>query len=229
MFPLSLQSIISNQMRPRRLRGAWFSRLLRHPARRRSGSILSPGTHTGYMWELSTTVTVLEFTCTPSTPRAQNVSQRIQLTLNVEKLRDIDWHVCNTVAGRAEVERFSWQLLIFTNNASSTNSSNNSACSLVVEIAGNLHHQHYRRHHHRISLWHDRKLPHSHPINNSIQHITAGDEQFVTCSIKYNAIAMLIFTYSSATRNASYRPYNGIAANSSFIRSYQKLNNTSPL
>jgi len=48
MFPLSLQSIISNQMRPRRLRGAWFSRLLRHPARRRSGSILSPGTHTGY-------------------------------------------------------------------------------------------------------------------------------------------------------------------------------------
>jgi len=46
MFPLSLQSIISNQMRPRRLRGAWFSRLLRHPVRRRSGSILSPGTHT---------------------------------------------------------------------------------------------------------------------------------------------------------------------------------------
>jgi len=48
MFPLLLQSVISNQMRPRRLRGAWFSRLLRHPARRRSGSILSPGTHTGY-------------------------------------------------------------------------------------------------------------------------------------------------------------------------------------
>jgi len=48
MFPLSLQSIISNQMRPRRLRGAWFSHLLRHPARRRSGSILSPGAHTGY-------------------------------------------------------------------------------------------------------------------------------------------------------------------------------------
>jgi len=47
MFPLSLQSIISNQMRPRRLRGALFSRLLRHPARRRSGSILSPGMHTG--------------------------------------------------------------------------------------------------------------------------------------------------------------------------------------
>jgi len=43
MFPLSLQSIISNQMRPWRLRGAWFSRLLRHPARRQSGSILSPG------------------------------------------------------------------------------------------------------------------------------------------------------------------------------------------
>jgi len=42
MFPLLLQSIISNQMRPRRLRGAWFSRLLRHPARRWSGSILSP-------------------------------------------------------------------------------------------------------------------------------------------------------------------------------------------
>jgi len=47
MFPLLLQTIISNQMRPRRLRGAWFSRLLRHPARRRTGSILSPGTHTG--------------------------------------------------------------------------------------------------------------------------------------------------------------------------------------
>jgi len=47
MFPLSLQSIISNQMRPRRLRGAWFSRLLWHPARRQSGSILSPGTHRG--------------------------------------------------------------------------------------------------------------------------------------------------------------------------------------
>jgi len=47
LFPLSLQSIISHQMRPRRLRGAWFSRLLRHPARRWSGSILSPGIHTG--------------------------------------------------------------------------------------------------------------------------------------------------------------------------------------
>jgi len=46
MFPLLLQTVTSNQMRPRRLRGAWFSRLLRHPARRRSGSILSPGTHT---------------------------------------------------------------------------------------------------------------------------------------------------------------------------------------
>jgi len=46
MFPLLLQRIISNQMRPRRLRVAWFSRLLRHPARRWSGSI-SPGTHTG--------------------------------------------------------------------------------------------------------------------------------------------------------------------------------------
>jgi len=45
MFPLLLQSIISNQMRPRKLRGVWFSRLLRHPARRQSGSILSPGTH----------------------------------------------------------------------------------------------------------------------------------------------------------------------------------------
>jgi len=44
MFPLLLQTIISNQMRPQRLRGAWFSRLLRHPARRQSGSILSPGT-----------------------------------------------------------------------------------------------------------------------------------------------------------------------------------------
>jgi len=47
MFSLSLQSIISNQMRPRRLRGAWFSRLLWHSARRRSGSVLNPGTHTG--------------------------------------------------------------------------------------------------------------------------------------------------------------------------------------
>jgi len=47
MFPLLLQTIISNQMRPRRLRGAWFSRLLRHPTRRRSGSILRPRTHTG--------------------------------------------------------------------------------------------------------------------------------------------------------------------------------------
>jgi len=43
MFPLLLQTFTSNQMMPRRLRGAWFSRLLRHPARRRSGSILSPG------------------------------------------------------------------------------------------------------------------------------------------------------------------------------------------
>jgi len=41
-------------MRPWRLRGAWFSRLLRHLARRRSGSILSPGTHTGYSsWSLA--------------------------------------------------------------------------------------------------------------------------------------------------------------------------------
>jgi len=56
MFPLSLQSIISNQMRPRRLRGAWFSRLLRHPARRRSGFILSPGTHTGFQWSVITAV-----------------------------------------------------------------------------------------------------------------------------------------------------------------------------
>jgi len=47
MFPLSLQSIISNQVRPRRLKGAWFSRLLRHLASKQSGSILSPGTHTG--------------------------------------------------------------------------------------------------------------------------------------------------------------------------------------
>jgi len=40
MFSLSLQSIISNHMRPWRLKGAWFSRLLRHPARRRRGSML---------------------------------------------------------------------------------------------------------------------------------------------------------------------------------------------
>jgi len=37
---------ISNQMRPRRLRVAWFSRLLRHQARRWSVSILSSRTHT---------------------------------------------------------------------------------------------------------------------------------------------------------------------------------------
>jgi len=47
IFPLSLQSIISNQMRPRRVRGAWFSRLSRHPASWRIGSILSPGINTG--------------------------------------------------------------------------------------------------------------------------------------------------------------------------------------
>jgi len=51
MFRLSLPSIIRKQMRPRRLRGAWFSRLLRHPARRRSESTLSPGTHTGLSYE----------------------------------------------------------------------------------------------------------------------------------------------------------------------------------
>jgi len=55
MFPLLLQTIISNQMRRQRLRGAWFSRLLRHPARRQSGSILSPGTHD---WELLITKAV---------------------------------------------------------------------------------------------------------------------------------------------------------------------------
>jgi len=53
MLPLSHQSIISDQMRPRRLRGAWFNRLLRHPARRRSGFILSPVTHTGVSCEKS--------------------------------------------------------------------------------------------------------------------------------------------------------------------------------
>jgi len=47
MFPLSLHSIISNQMWPRRLRGAWFSHLLWHLARRQSSSVLSPGTNTG--------------------------------------------------------------------------------------------------------------------------------------------------------------------------------------
>jgi len=49
-----LQTIISNQMRPRRLRGAWFSRLLRHPARRRSGSILSFGPTRGWTWLVHT-------------------------------------------------------------------------------------------------------------------------------------------------------------------------------
>jgi len=52
VFPLSLQSIISNQMWPRRLRGALFSRLLLHPTRRQSRSILSPGTHMGWPWQL---------------------------------------------------------------------------------------------------------------------------------------------------------------------------------
>jgi len=47
MFPLLLQSIVRNQMRPQRLRGAWFSRFLRHPARRWSGSVLIPRTNTG--------------------------------------------------------------------------------------------------------------------------------------------------------------------------------------
>jgi len=46
MFPLLLHTIISNQMRPQRLRGAWFSRLLRHPARRLS-VILSWNPHEG--------------------------------------------------------------------------------------------------------------------------------------------------------------------------------------
>jgi len=40
-------------VRPRRLRGAWFSRLLRHPARRWSGSLLSPGTHTACIITIS--------------------------------------------------------------------------------------------------------------------------------------------------------------------------------
>jgi len=62
MFSLSLQSIISNQMRPRRLRGAWFSRLLRHPARIRSGSVLSPRTHTGSPPRLLTAILYHEWT-----------------------------------------------------------------------------------------------------------------------------------------------------------------------
>jgi len=62
MFPLSLQSIISNQTRPWRLRGAWFSHLLQHPARRWSGSILSPRTHTGL---LSAFTLFTLFTMTP--------------------------------------------------------------------------------------------------------------------------------------------------------------------
>jgi len=52
MFSLLLQSVIGSQMRPQRLRGDWFSRLLRHTARRRSSSVLSPGTHTGW-WSVS--------------------------------------------------------------------------------------------------------------------------------------------------------------------------------
>jgi len=56
-------SFTTYQMRPRRLTGAWFSRLLRHPARRWSVSILSHGTYTGYMasqsrsWRLPTKLT----------------------------------------------------------------------------------------------------------------------------------------------------------------------------
>jgi len=38
MFALLSQSIFSNHMRPRRLKGAWFSHLLRHPAKRWSAS-----------------------------------------------------------------------------------------------------------------------------------------------------------------------------------------------
>jgi len=35
-------------MRTRRLRGAWSSHFLQYPARKGSGSCLSPGTHTGF-------------------------------------------------------------------------------------------------------------------------------------------------------------------------------------
>jgi len=60
MFPISPQSIISNKMKPRRLRGAWFSCLLRHPARIRCGSIQSPETHTGIFRTYSLTyITIL--------------------------------------------------------------------------------------------------------------------------------------------------------------------------
>jgi len=41
-------------------RGAWFSRLVWHPARRRSGSILSPGTHTGLVVVVVVVVVVVE-------------------------------------------------------------------------------------------------------------------------------------------------------------------------
>jgi len=42
IYPLLLQTIISNQMRPRSLRGAWFSRILRHPASRRNSKPRNP-------------------------------------------------------------------------------------------------------------------------------------------------------------------------------------------
>jgi len=48
MLPLLLQTIISNQMRPRRLRGAWFSRLLRHPAIDGVGLFQAPEPTWGY-------------------------------------------------------------------------------------------------------------------------------------------------------------------------------------
>jgi len=78
MFPLLLQTIISNQMRPRRLRGAWFSRLLRHPARRRSWSILTPGTHTGLPHEKFRSVPRLLPGHGPATPgrRVRELSVR---------------------------------------------------------------------------------------------------------------------------------------------------------
>jgi len=47
MFPLLLQTVVHNRIRPCTEQGAWFSFLVRHQARKQSGSILNSRTHTG--------------------------------------------------------------------------------------------------------------------------------------------------------------------------------------
>jgi len=75
MFPFLLQSIISNQMRKRRLRGAWFSRLLRHPTRRWSGSNQAPEPTRGSM---DTNMSLLMYF-----PIVKNVSKVLWLYRNI--------------------------------------------------------------------------------------------------------------------------------------------------